>query len=253
MNLSKSDSRRGPAGKDALYAEPLSKISGFRFDRAVVDVFPDMIKRSVPGYEAIISMIGELAARYAQPGSHVYDLGCSLGAALLSMRHQITLQNAVLVGVDNAAAMIEQCQRIIQADRHQLPVQLQCADVEAVDIRQASVVVLNFTLQFVPMPQRNALIKKIHDGLLPGGVLIISEKICFDDQAHQQLMTALHENFKRANGYSELEIAQKRTALENVLVPETLDAHRARFKQAGFASCDVWFQCLNFASLLAIK
>ena len=95
--------------------------------------------------------------------------------------------------------------------------------------------------------------QKIYDGLKPGGVLILSEKVNFGDQQHDELMIELHHNFKRANGYSELEIAQKRTAIENVLIPETLDGHRERLKQVGFHSCDVWFQCFNFASMIAIK
>jgi len=113
--------------------------------------------------------------------------------------------------------------------------------------------VLNFTLQFIPLAERQALIDSIYQGLVPGGVLIVSEKICFDDPHHQQLMTELHHNFKKANGYSELEIAQKRTALENVLIPETLQKHKQRFLNAGFNHVDLWFQCFNFASMLALK
>lgn len=238
---------------DRLYANQLTHIEDFVFDQRVVDVFPDMIKRSVPGYTTIIAMIGDLAERYARSDSRCYDLGCSLGAATLAMRHRIHAADCRLIGVDNSPAMIERCQQVIAADSGEVPVDLVCARVQEVHIERASVVVLNFTLQFIPLKERLAVLEKIYAGLLPGGVLILSEKLAFDDQLHQQLMIELHHNFKRANGYSELEIAQKRSAIEQVLLPETLDTHRQRLRRAGFTSVDVWFQCFNFASLIAIK
>lgn len=239
--------------KDDIYATPIPKLASFRFDQTVVNVFPDMIKRSVPGYTTIISMIGDLAERYAQANSVCYDLGCSLGAATLAMRHRIRAAQCHIVAVDNSQAMIERARQVMQADSGEVPVTLMCQDLQAVQIARASVVVLNFTLQFIAPAERTAILKQIYDGLLPGGVLILSEKVAFTDSPHQDLMIELHHNFKRTNGYSELEIAQKRTALENVLIPETLEAHRKRLKAAGFASSDVWFQCFNFASLIAIK
>ncbi len=238
---------------DKLFAEPLDKVADFAFDQNVVNVFPDMIKRSVPGYAAIISMIGNLAERYAQSGSHCYDLGCSLGAATLAMRHRIQAAACHIIGVDNSEAMIERCQQVIKADSGEVEVELICSDLQTFVMTDASVVVLNFTLQFIPPAQRQQIISNIYQALRPGGVLILSEKVVFEDAPHNELMIELYHNFKRANGYSELEIAQKRNALENVLIPETLEAHRDRLKGAGFGSCDVWFQCFNFASIIAIK
>lgn len=239
--------------RDRLYAQPQTCITGFRFDRDVVAVFPDMIQRSVPGYATIIHMIGQIAERYSQTGSNLYDLGCSLGAATLAMRHRVANADCIIHAVDNSPAMIEQCSRILQADAGQVPVQLQCANIEDIEIRNASICVLNFTLQFVPVAQRKALLTRIGQGLNPGGVLIVSEKIAFEDAEHQQLMTDLHHNFKRSNGYTDLEIAQKRSALEQVLVPETLEMHRTRLLEAGFRSVDCWFQCFNFTSIIAFK
>lgn len=238
---------------DNIYANPLGQVAGFVFDQTVVDVFPDMIKRSVPGYATIINMIGNLAERYAQPDSVCYDLGCSLGAATLAMRHRIRAANCAIIGVDNSAAMIERCHQVIAADSGEVPVELRCGSLQEIALERASVAVLNFTLQFIPVEQRPEVLAQIYRGLLPGGVLILSEKVAFNDQPHQELMIELHHNFKRSNGYSDLEIAQKRSAIENVLIPETLDTHRQRLRNAGFASVDVWFQCFNFASLIAIK
>lgn len=238
---------------DRLYANPLADIKKFAFDESVVEVFPDMIKRSVPGYATIIHMIGDLAERYAQPESRCYDLGCSLGAATLAMRHRIRVPHCGIVAVDNSPAMIARCQEILAADPKDIAVELRCDNLLETIITRASVVVLNFTLQFIPLAQRLEALMRIHRGMLSGGVLILSEKLAFEDGLHQALMTELHHNFKRANGYSELEIAQKRTAIENVLIPETLDTHRQRLRQAGFASVDLWFQCFNFGSLIAMK
>jgi tRNA (cmo5U34)-methyltransferase len=248
-----SKSHTSHTATDNLYANPLQQIARFAFDQQVVNVFPDMIARSVPGYATIINMVGELAGRYAQTNSYCYDLGCSLGAATLSMRHKISASACAIVAVDNSTAMIERCREIINLDNSSTPVELHCADLTETSIERASVVVLNFTLQFVSIKQREEILKKIYAGLLPGGVLILSEKISFEDAEHQALMIELHHNFKRANGYSDLEIAQKRSALEQVLIPETLTAHRDRLKSAGFDSVDVWFQCFNFASMIAIK
>lgn len=238
---------------DNIYSNPLASVGQFVFDQTVAEVFPDMIKRSVPGYATIINMIGNLAERYAQANSQCFDLGCSLGAATLAMRHRIRAANCRIVGVDNSAAMIERCHQVITADSGEVPVELRCADIQDAKLERMSVAVLNFTLQFIPVEQRLAVLTQIYLGLLPNGVLILSEKVAFDDQPHQELMIELHHNFKRSNGYSDLEIAQKRSAIENILVPETLDIHRQRLRQAGFASVDVWFQCFNFASIIAIK
>jgi tRNA (cmo5U34)-methyltransferase len=242
-----------PDASDRIYANPLAEVKQFVFDQTVVDVFPDMIKRSVPGYATIINMIGNLAERYVQGGSHCYDLGCSLGAATLAMRHRIRAADCKIIGVDNSTAMIERCRQIIAADSADVPVELVCANIQDVKLQQASMAVLNFTLQFISVEERLAMLAGIAEGLMPGGVLILSEKVVFEDAPHQQLMTELHHNFKRAQGYSDLEIAQKRSAIETVLIPETLNTHRDRLRKAGFRSVDVWFQCFNFASLIAIK
>jgi tRNA (cmo5U34)-methyltransferase len=247
-----SDSSQKPE-RDAIYATSLDAIAAFAFDERVARVFPDMIQRSVPGYSTIIAMTGVLAERYAQPGTQCYDLGCSLGASTLAMRSHLDGRGCRIVAVDNSAAMLERCRQVLAADTGTTPVELLLADAGSVSIADASVVVLNFTLQFIAQPQREALLARIGAGMRSGGVLVLSEKIRFDDEHLQQLNTDLHHAFKRANGYSELEISQKRSALENVLVPETISAHQQRLRRAGFASVDVWFQCFNFASLVAIK
>ncbi|MDG5467178.1 carboxy-S-adenosyl-L-methionine synthase CmoA [Deltaproteobacteria bacterium IMCC39524] len=240
--------------QDEIYASPLNEIIDFDFDEKVADVFPDMIQRSVPGYGTMISTIGILAAKYAQPNSRCYDLGCSLGAVSLSMRLRINQPDCKIIAVDNSEAMVERGVELLASDNSsKVPVEMVCADIKDIAIEDASVVVLNFTLQFIPLDQRLALITRIYQGLKPGGVLILSEKMAFDDQVKQDFHTEAHHDFKRANGYSDLEISQKRTALERVMIPESFTCHKQRLQEAGFPMSEVWFQCFNFASMIAIK
>lgn len=239
--------------QDNIFASPLSEIVDFVFDENVVDVFPDMINRSVPGYSTVINMIGIAAEQYAKPGTRLYDLGCSLGAASLSIRHRLTDENCEIIAVDNAEAMIERLNKILQRDNSKIPVQTLCADIQDVEIKNASVVVMNFTLQFIPLAQRKIILTKIYDGLNEGGCLILSEKLEFPESSENEMQIDLHHAFKKSNGYSDLEIAQKRSALENVLIPETKEMHIQRLKETGFSQVSSWFQCFNFASFIAIK
>jgi tRNA (cmo5U34)-methyltransferase len=242
-----------PEGRDTIYARSLGDPGLFRFDESVVNVFPDMIKRSVPGYTTIIAMTGLLARRFAHPGTNLYDLGSSLGASTLAMRQNIQCEDCRIIAVDNSAAMLARSKSIIDTDSHDTPVTLMASNLQDVAIENASIVVLNFTLQFIPREERDAVIRKIYAGLQPGGVMVLSEKVQFADPHLDALNIDLHHEFKRSNGYSDLEIAQKRDALEHVLLPETLATHKARISNAGFSSCDVWFQCFNFASMIALK
>jgi tRNA (cmo5U34)-methyltransferase len=239
--------------EDDIYAAQQDRVQDFRFDSKVTRVFADMIRRSVPGYGLTLQMISVIAAKYAQEGSILYDLGCSLGASTLAMRHGIQAKDCQIIGVDNSQDMLQQCEQYIDADDGGIPVHLYCEDIQHVTIKNASVVVLNFTLQFIPVDERESLLSAIYQGLRDGGVLVLSEKVCFDHQGKQTCLTELHEAFKASQGYSDLEISQKRQALENVLLAESLETHHQRLKQAGFTHSQTWFQCFNFASMLAFK
>ena len=238
---------------DKIYANPQQNLADFRFDDQVARVFPDMIKRSVPGYSHIIGTIGILAERYAQPNSRIYDLGSSLGAATLAMRHRIHAPGVSIIAVDNSAAMLARSSDFLDLEESPIPVETLCADITELTIENCSFAVLNFTLQFVPLAQRLGTIQRIYDGLLPGGALVLSEKLAFTDAKHEDLLTRHHHDFKRANGYSDLEIGQKRQAIERVLIPETAQDHMQRLEQAGFGQVSQWFQSFNFASFIALK
>jgi len=238
--------------QDNIYNTPQSAVADFEFNTAVARVFPDMIKRSVPGYAETVAMSGIIAARYAQPGTHLYDLGCSLGAVTLAMRHALKTSGCKIIGIDNSESMLERAGHYLALDDDGPEVDLVCADICEYPIENASVTALNFVLQFIAPDQRLALLTSIAAATCEGGALILSEKIAFNDQ-EQALQTELHHDFKRANGYSDLEISQKRSAIENVLIPETEHVHRERLLQAGFSQVIRWYQCFNFVSYLAIK
>ncbi len=238
---------------DDLFALTRPSISQFAFDDKVVRVFADMIKRSVPGYSTLLTGIASIAHQYAQPGTNCYDLGCSLGASTLAMSSAIPHSNCHIIAIDNSAAMIERCRDYLQQTDLPLPIEIICADLLDVAIENASVAVMNLTLQFIPLNHRQTCINTIYQGLLPGGVLVLSEKIDFAEPRESELQQSVHHAFKHLHGYSALEISQKRTALENVLIPETLKTHQQRLAQAGFQFSTTWFQCFNFISIIAIK
>ena len=239
-------------GKDRIYATEQA-VKDFTFDENVVEVFPDMIQRSVPGYATIVSTMGKLAGSYAQSNSNLYDLGCSLGAVTLSMRRNIDKENCQIIAVDNSAPMVERCKLHLQGFKSDVPVKVELGDITDIDIRNASVVAMNFTLQFIPAELRYAVLEKIFQGLKPGGVLLLSEKIRGENDIKDNLLIDLHHDFKRHNGYSELEISQKRTAIENVMRTDSLSTHLQRLEDIGFSQTQLWYQCFNFCSMVAIK
>ena len=243
----------GKSEQDRLYAEVHSGIADFVFDERVAGVFPDMIQRSVPGYSTIINMIGTLAGQRVTPDSRCYDLGCSLGASALAIRQGVGDRACQIIAVDNSTVMLQRARHSIEKSEGSTPIDLVSADIQDIRIIDASMVVLNFTLQFVPVEQRQALLQSIYDGMLEQGILVLSEKIALPTREAETLFVDMHHAFKKAQGYSDLEISQKRTALDKVLIPETLNLHKQRLQQVGFKTVEVWFQCFNFISLLAIK
>ena len=240
------------SAKDNIYANS-QQVKDFTFDANVVEVFPDMIERSVPGYATIVSTLGKLAGKYAQNDTRLYDLGCSLGAVTLSMRRNIAHTNCEIIAIDNSQAMVDRCRLHVDGFRSNVPVHVQLDDILDAKLQNASVVAMNFTLQFISPEQRLALLTRIYNSLQSGGVLLLSEKIKGNNEEVDELLIDLHHDFKRANGYSELEISQKRTAIENVMRTDTLDTHLTRLQDIGFSQTQVWYQCFNFCSLVAIK
>ncbi|MDX2053499.1 MAG: carboxy-S-adenosyl-L-methionine synthase CmoA [Polyangiaceae bacterium] len=238
--------------RDEIFRKKLSEVGDFRFNAEVAQVFDDMIRRSLPGYATILDMLSVLALRFAQPNTSVYDLGCSLGAATLAMRRGVGHRQVSFIAVDTSPDMVERCRRAT-AGAPGSSVTVVCDDIRNIPIENASLVVLNFTLQFIAVPEREALLRRIKNGLRPGGALILSEKLAFEGSEQSDLFTSLHDSFRLQNGYTDLEISQKRTALEKVLFNETEATHVARLRRVGFATVETWFRCVNFGSMLAVR
>ncbi len=235
--------------KDKVFAKPLTSVKAFEFDEEVTRVFDDMINRSVPGYELLVKLLALYADIFVTHSSNVYDLGCSTGVISRVIAKQIHQRHCQIYAVDNSSSMIRKCHK-----RHaDLAVNWLCQDIESIDIQNASMVVLNLTLQFIDPEQRAVMIEKIYRGLNAGGILVLTEKVAFEDQQVHKTMTELYQGYKKLQGYSDLEISQKRTALENVLIPDTRQQHYQRLHEAGFRQVYDCFQCFNFISLLAIK
>jgi len=235
--------------KDTVFAKRLSDVKAFEFNESVADVFQDMITRSVPGYDLLLRMIALYASVFVQERSNIYDLGCSLGEVSRVLAEQTRQLDCSIIAVDNSPSMINKCQQQSSSSN----IQWQCDDIENIEICNASLVALNLTLLFIDQDKRQMLLNRIAEGLNVGGVLVLSEKVLIDQSLENERMVELHQAFKKTQGYSDLEISQKRTALENVLVPDQQSMHYQRMKKAGFSEIYQCFRCFNFVSYLAIK
>lgn len=240
--------------KDTLFSDPSETPTGsFEFNEPVVRVFSDMIERSVPGYRQLLELTPLVVRSSVQPHTKVYDLGCSLGAATLAARRAIQVPGVEMVGLDSSPEMVARCRGIVAEDNSTVPVDIQVADITEYSYENASLCLMYFTLQFVALDQRANLLSRICEGLNAGGVLLLAEKLCFDTPQEQAWIDEHHLSFKRSQGYSDLEIAKKRQAIENVLIPQTAHEHERALEQAEFRHVHRWFQCLNFSCFVAIK
>ncbi|MBK1834037.1 carboxy-S-adenosyl-L-methionine synthase CmoA [Roseibacillus ishigakijimensis] len=234
--------------RDQIYArnEPEGR---FEFSEKVVTVFEDMIRRSVPGYGLTLTAIEAIAGREVPPGTRIYDLGCSLGAGVEAAWQGARDRAGEIHGVDSSPAMVKRARELLD-----LPgVAFHQGDATTWPLEKAGLIILNFTLQFIPLDERAGLLQRCHEALVPGGVLFLSEKFVSSDPAAEDWLRELHWQFKRQQGYSELEIARKRDSLEDVLLPETPEVHLARLRAAGFQPVTQVLQCLNFASWVGRK
>ncbi len=241
------------SAKDRIYAAKQDKIDDFVFDDKVASVFADMIQRSVPGYAALNQLIPIVAKKFIKPGTNVYDLGCSLGEASLCIAEEILYDDVNIFAVDNSQAMINRLAERLTALDIDNPIKLICNDVININFNNASFIILNYTLQFIDRVQRDAFILRIYSDLNANGALLLSEKIAYEDVDEEAFMQQMHEEYKRTNQYSDLEISQKREALDNVLIRDTHDQHIKRLGAAGFSKIYVLAKYLNFITYVAVK
>jgi tRNA (cmo5U34)-methyltransferase len=238
---------------DSLFAEPVERARDFAFDGRTAGVFDDMLSRSVPFYDEIQRMTGELAADFAVPGTNLYDLGCSTGTTLLALEPLVE-PSVRFVGVDNSPEMLEKAHEKLERLPSRRVCDLVCTDLHELDhIENASVVILTLTLQFVRPLHRERLIRTISEGTNQQGCLILVEKLTETDTLFNRLFIDYYYDMKRRNGYSDLEIAQKREALENVLIPYRLEENRALLLGAGYSKFQEFFRWYNFGGMIAVK
>ncbi len=240
--------------RDEVFKQAVSVAEDFRFGEKVASVFDDMLSRSVPFYPEMQRMIGEMAADFAAPGSRVYDLGCSTGTTLIHLDQVLGEREITLVGVDNSEEMLDKCRQKMAEHRFSNKVELTCADLnQGIYLEDASMAFLVLTLQFIRPLNRDKLIRGIYDGLRENGALILVEKVLGEDSLFNRSFIKYYYEFKKRNGYSEMEISQKREALENVLIPYRLEENREMLERAGFHCVDVFFKWYNFSGIVAVK
>ncbi len=239
--------------KDEVFKDEIGKASDFKFGANVANVFDDMVNRSVPFYGEIQRMMAEISANHAVEDSDVYDLGCSTGTTMIGMD---TLVNKKIrfIGIDDSREMLDKCKSKLLEIGFSRNYELRCNDLnEGVTITNASVVVLCLTLQFVRPIYRERLLSEVYKGLNSGGVVILVEKILAEDSNFNRDFIDYYYNYKRRNHYSDMEISQKREALENVLVPYKLSENISLLRDQGFINCEVFFKWYNFAGIVAVK
>lgn len=241
------------AERDEVFRQEQSRVSDFKFNKEVAKVFDDMVGRSVPFYAEIQRMITEISADFATPGSRVYDLGCSTGTTFLDLHPRVD-PSVRFVGVDNSDEMLKKCRQKLTDAGVNREIDLQCLDLNTgVPIENASIVMLILTLQFVRPLHRDRLVADIYKGMNENGALILVEKVIGEDSIFNRLFINYYYDMKRRNGYSELEITQKREALENVLVPYKLLENREMLLRTGFRYVDTFFKWYNFCGIIAVK
>lgn len=247
---------------DTLFTTPLDQFARFSFDEEVVACFPDMIRRSVPGYGQMLAMLPILARRHClfrqsdEAGnkiSRVYDLGTSLGAASFALADRFAPNELQIYAVDISPAMIDKAKSVVGEHYPSHDICFVLDDICQMSFLPCDMIILNLTLQFLAPEQRLGLLTKCYNALEEGGILILTEKTHLLDEQDDAWRVERYYDFKRANGYSEIQISTKRNALENVLITDTLQAHHHRLKQAGFERSLTWFMFLNFASVVAFK
>lgn len=247
---------------DTLFTTPLDTNARFSFDEQVVACFPDMIRRSVPGYGQMLAMLPLFAKRHCQfrqanndgnKVSRIYDLGCSLGAVSFTLAGEFAPQDLQIKAIDISPPMCEKAKNLLVEHYPSHDIEVIQADVNEIALQPCDMIVLNLTLQFLSVESRENLLKTCYGALAEGGILILTEKTHLLDEADDAWRVERYYDFKRANGYSELEISGKRNALENVLITDTLEFHHDRLAKVGFTRHLTWFQFLNFASIIAFK
>lgn len=234
--------------KDKVFDKPIEK--KFEFDESVASVFDDMLSRSVPFYDEVRKLIISLILKEQKDGKRVLDLGSSTAKFLLDLDNKMS-SDMKLKGIDNSQAMLDRA--VKKCEAFGADIELELADMLSYEYENLDIIVANYTLQFIRPMQRVELIRSLYNGLNEDGIFIFSEKVVFDDKRLDKELIDIYYEYKKTQGYSEYEIAQKREALENVLIPFTIEENIKMCKDMGFRSVDTLFQWANFVTFVAKK
>lgn len=255
MTVKKKLKKKKVVTLDRVFAKRQKEIKKFQFNNIVAEVFDDMVTRSIPIYFEVHRLICDLLTHHLTSGGRVYDLGCSTGSTILNIHkwaQKNNIEDILLIGVDNSQAMIKQCTAKWESEKVLGAIAL-CQDLDQIKLEKCDIVIMNYTLQFISPQKRLKLVRKIHKALRPGGIFILSEKLKSNNEVVDKELIKLYYDFKRRNGYSELEISQKREALEKVLIPWTSEKQLKLLKTAGLIKSEMIFRWYNFGTFIGIK
>jgi tRNA (cmo5U34)-methyltransferase len=239
--------------RDRLFEPAESATNDFRFDQTTAAVFDDMVSRSVPFYDEMQRMTAEMAADFAVPGSHLFDLGCATGTTMVHLDPLID-PSVRFVGVDSSEEMLGKARQKLAACPSGRPFDLIVADLHRSQVvENASVAVMTLTLQFIRPLHRERVIRNVIEGLNDQGCLILIEKLTLGDSLFNRLFIRYYYDMKKRQGYSDSEIAHKREALENVLIPYRPEENRELLANAGFRHIEEFFRWYNFCGMIAVK
>jgi len=225
----------------------------FEFNERVVEVFDDMLDRSVPFYTEVIASTARLLDGFLHANDTVYDLGCATGTTLLEFSRLLENKGLNFVGIDNSAPMLDKARLKTELYSKTNSLSFLEEDITRIHHPGAGAFIVNYTLQFIRPLQRENFIERLYSNLRPGGILLLSEKVISHNRRLNREYIDIYHRFKKTKGYSELEIARKREALENVLIPFSIDENKAILKNSGFKTVDTYFQWFNFVSFIAVK
>lgn len=239
-------------GEDRLFSTREVR-EDFSFNEEVAAVFDDMLHRSVPCYHLVIDAMARILDRRLEDGAVVYDLGCSVGTTLFLLAERLADRGFRYVGVDNAPAMLKRARQRGAARSQAVCPRFLEGDITTCPLDDAGAVLCNYTLQFLRPVTRQAFVNRVYAALPAGGLFLLSEKTIAHAPVLNRDFIAMHHAFKRERGYSTLEIAAKREALENVLIPFSLAENVQLLRMAGFAEVEPFFTWFNFCSVAALK
>ena len=212
-----------------------------------------MVTRSVPFYLEMQRMMTEIAADFAVPGTNVYDLGCSTGTTLINL-DRVLPDDVNFVGIDDSNDMLIKCRSNFETAGVKRKYDLELVDLNrGVKLENPYVVVLCLTLQFIRPLYREKLIEDIYSQMNENGCLILIEKVLGEDSMFNRQFIKYYYDYKRRNNYNEMEIAQKREALENVLIPYKLMENRELLLNTGFRYVETFFKWYNFCGMVSVK